>query len=61
MSTAISWGLDRQMKVYLAGLQGQRASIPFSIEELERQAQARMTAEAYGYVAGSAGSESTAR
>ena len=61
MSTPISWGLDRQMKIYLAGLQGKRASIPFSFEELERQAQARMTPEAYGYVAGSAGSESTAR
>jgi lactate 2-monooxygenase len=61
MSTPVSWGLDRQMKIYLAGLQGQRAKVPFSFEELERQAQARMTPEAFGYVAGSAGSESTAR
>lgn len=57
----ISWGIDRQMQIYQQGLQGQLPSIPLSFEELEKQAQTKMNPGAFGYVAGSAGSEDTAR
>lgn len=60
-SPPISWGLDRQMSIYMAGLSGKLPNIPLAFEELERQAQAKMKPHAFGYVAGSAGSESTAR
>ncbi|HQR06730.1 MAG TPA: lactate 2-monooxygenase [Gemmatales bacterium] len=56
-----SWGISRQMGIYMEGLNGKLPSIPLSYEELERQAQAKMTPQAYGYVAGSAGEEDTAR
>lgn len=56
-----SWGLERQMSIYKAGLAAILPSMPLSFEELEKQAQAKMSPQAYGYVAGSAGSEDTAR
>jgi len=56
-----SWGISRQMGIYLDGLNGKLPTIPLSYEELERQARAKMTPQAYGYVAGSAGEEDTAR
>ncbi len=51
--------LARQTDIYLKGLAGQRPEIPISFEALEAQARERMSSEAYGYVAGAAGSEST--
>ena len=51
--------LARQTDIYLKGLAGQRPAIPLSFETLEAQARERMSPEAYGYVAGAAGSEST--
>lgn len=56
-----SWGLDRQMQIYKAGLAGKLPTIPLSFEELEKQAMAKMSPQAFGYVAGSAGSENTAQ
>lgn len=56
-----SWGISRQMGIYLEGLNGKLPTIPLSYEELDRQARAKMTPQAYGYVAGSAGEEDTAR
>jgi lactate 2-monooxygenase len=56
-----SWGIDRQMQIYKAGLAGKLPTIPLSFEELQRQAQVKMTPQAFGYVAGSAGGEDTAR
>jgi isopentenyl diphosphate isomerase/L-lactate dehydrogenase-like FMN-dependent dehydrogenase len=55
------YGMDRQNQVYLAGLQGQRPSVPVSYADLEVQAKAHLTPEAYGYVAGGAGMEETMR
>jgi lactate 2-monooxygenase len=55
-----SWGLARQMGIYMAGLNGKLPSTPLSFEELERQAQDKLSPQAFGYIAGSAGSEDTA-
>ena len=56
-----AYGSERQLSVYLAGMQGQRPTLPVSYEELERQAREKLTPEAYGYVAGGAGGEETMR
>ncbi|HSV65526.1 MAG TPA: lactate 2-monooxygenase [Mycobacteriales bacterium] len=52
---------DYQAEIYLQGLAGLPPSLPVTFEELERAAHAAMTREAWGYVAGGAGSERTAR
>jgi len=49
-----SYGIERQMQVYLAGLQGQKPTLPVSAEELERSANAQMSDEARGYLGGMA-------
>jgi isopentenyl diphosphate isomerase/L-lactate dehydrogenase-like FMN-dependent dehydrogenase len=49
------------MEIYLAGLEGRKPAFPVAIEELEQKAKAVLTAEAFAYVAGSAGSEESAR
>ncbi len=56
-----SYGVDRQNAIYLAGLQGQRPTLPVSSEALEALARERMTPEAFGYIAGGAGGEETMR
>jgi lactate 2-monooxygenase len=61
LSTNVSPGMQRQMDVYQAGVMGIKPSQPVSVDELEQQAKAVMTPEAYGYVAGAAGSEDTMR
>lgn len=50
-----------QNEIYLSGTVGDRPEFPIEAEALEAAAQAVMTAEAFGYVAGAAGSEGTAR
>jgi lactate 2-monooxygenase len=50
---------DYQIEIYLAGLSGQRPEYPIALAELEQAAREAMTAEAWGYVAGAAGTEST--
>lgn len=57
----VSPGMQRQMDVYQAGVMGIKPSRPVAVEELEQQAKAVLTPEAYGYVAGAAGSEDTMR
>ena len=52
---------DRQNHIYLAGLQGQRPTIPISPDEMEAQARAKLSPEAFAYVAGGAGGEDTMR
>ncbi len=47
-----AYGLERQMQVYFAGLQGKRPTSPVAPEELERQANEKMSQEASGYLAG---------
>jgi isopentenyl diphosphate isomerase/L-lactate dehydrogenase-like FMN-dependent dehydrogenase len=60
-NTPASVGTQRQMEIYLAGLEGKKPAFPVSVEELEQKAKDVLTPEAYGYVAGSAGSENSAR
>ncbi len=58
---APSPGQQRQMQIYLEGTQGHKPTYPVSIEDLARQAQELLKPEAFDYLAGSAGSEDTAR
>ena len=50
-----------QYEVYLAGMAGTMPELPFSVDEMEALAKAKLSPGAYGYVAGSAGAEETAR
>ncbi|MCW2878687.1 MAG: Lactate 2-monooxygenase [Sphaerisporangium sp.] len=52
---------DFQNEIYLNGLGDVLPELPTDLSALERLAQERLTPEAFGYVAGSAGTESTAR
>jgi lactate 2-monooxygenase len=51
--------LDRQRAIYLAGAAGTRQKIPFEPALLEQQARAKMSPEAFAYIAGGAGNERT--
>ena len=53
--------IARQAEVYVAGVAGKRPAVPVDAARLEAAANAAMTAEAFAYVAGGAGSESTMR
>lgn len=53
-------GLARQGQIYMRGLGGERPAIPPLFSALEALAQARLSAEAFAYVAGGAGAETTA-
>jgi len=50
-----------QNEIYVAGLEGTRPELPTDLTRLEARAAEHLTADAFGYVAGSAGSEGTAR
>jgi lactate 2-monooxygenase len=50
-----------QYEVYLGGMSGTMPDLPFSVDAMEALARERLDAWAYGYVAGSAGTEDTAR
>ena len=52
-------GRKRQRAIYVAGVGGQRPVVPVAQAELEKAAQAAMSPEAWAYVAGGAGREST--
>jgi isopentenyl diphosphate isomerase/L-lactate dehydrogenase-like FMN-dependent dehydrogenase len=51
---------DYQTEIYLNGTLGQRPRFPLTYPDLEAAAEAALTPEAFGYVAGSAGLERTA-
>ena len=54
-------GPSRQFEIYVGGMMaGQKPAVPVDIHELERQAKEKMSKEAFAYIAGSAGTESTA-
>ena len=55
------YGMERQLQIYLAGMQGQRPTTPMTYDQLEEQARQRLSPEAFGYVAGGAGGEETMR
>jgi isopentenyl diphosphate isomerase/L-lactate dehydrogenase-like FMN-dependent dehydrogenase len=59
--SSASYGLQRQMEIYLAGKGGRAVTQPMAVEELERKAREAMTPEAFDYLAGGAGSEDTMR
>ena len=48
-----------QYGIYAGGLLEQRPELPISAAELQQRAREKLSAEAYGYVAGGAGSERT--
>jgi lactate 2-monooxygenase len=50
-----------QNEIYLNGMLGTPPEFPVSVAALEAAAEAKFSPEAFGYVAGSAGTESTAR
>ncbi|MGH3276674.1 MAG: alpha-hydroxy-acid oxidizing protein, partial [Streptosporangiaceae bacterium] len=50
-----------QNEIYLNGLTGARPRFPADLHQLEEAARAVLTPEAFGYIAGSAGSGDTAR
>ncbi len=52
---------ERQRRIYLDGFAGTRSSIPVDWAKLEEQASRMMSAEAFAYIAGGAGLESTVR
>lgn len=54
-------GLVRLAEIYRAGVLGHRPRVPVDAGELERAAHRRMSAEAWAYVAGGAGSGRTMR
>lgn len=51
----------RQSSIYFNGLAGQRPTQPISPDDLEARAREHLPPEAFGYVAGGAGSEATMR
>jgi lactate 2-monooxygenase len=53
--------IRRQSEVYVAGVSGQKPLIPVDVRVLEEDARRAMPPEAYAYVAGGAGNESTLR
>jgi lactate 2-monooxygenase len=60
-SPPVGPGRDRQSAIYRAGVRGRRPLVPTAPDALERAAGRAMSREAFAYVAGSAGAESTAR
>ncbi|HSU13796.1 lactate 2-monooxygenase [Longimicrobium sp.] len=53
--------IRRQGEVYVGGMAGERPLVPVDARRLEEAARRKMSPEAYAYVAGGAGSESTVR
>ncbi len=56
-----SFGVERQLAIYQAGLQGKTPSQPVAVEELEAQAKKAMKPAAFDYLAGGAGGEDSMR
>jgi lactate 2-monooxygenase len=58
---AIGYGRRRQADIYLAGLRGRVPRVPQNAAALERAAETSMSTEAFAYIAGGAGLETTMR
>src|SRR4051812_4753248 len=54
-------GLERQRRIYLNGVAGRRPRIPTDATQLEARAESAMSAEAFAYIAGGAGTGATMR
>lgn len=52
-------GLERQKEIYLNGFAGSRSKIPVDFSKLEQKAKSMMNSDAFAYIAGAAGLEST--
>jgi lactate 2-monooxygenase len=52
-------GIQRQLDIYQRGVLGRKPPFPVQVEALEREAREKLSREAYDYVAGGAGGEST--
>src|SRR4051812_17959404 len=52
---------ERQREIYLDGFAGIRSTIPVDLQKLEEKAQRAMSSQAFAYIAGGAGLESTVR
>ncbi len=50
---------QRQSDIFLGDIRGEKSTIPISFKKLKQKAQQQMSPEAYAYIAGSAGSETT--
>ena len=59
MSDYADIGRKRQRDIYVAGVGGHRPAVPVAQAGLEKAAQAAMSPEAWAYIAGGAGREST--
>ncbi len=59
--SAVGIGRRRQDEIYRAGVYGRTPSVPTAARALQRRAEQALSARAYGYVAGGAGSEATQR
>ena len=57
----MSWGRERQAKIYRDGALGRKPVIPADFETLERRARAKATTRAWAYCAGGAGEGATMR
>jgi isopentenyl diphosphate isomerase/L-lactate dehydrogenase-like FMN-dependent dehydrogenase len=53
-------GMERQLAIYMAGVVAQKPLQPTRVEDLRRAARETLSAEAWGYLEGSAGTEDTA-
>ena len=54
-----TYGQDRQVEVFLAGMEGETPDLPVDFAKLETAAKDTLSPEAYDYVAGGAGEERT--
>ena len=54
-----SGGMQYQLQIYFAGTQNIKPQLPVSFEELEQKARELMPPEAFAYIAGGAGAETT--
>lgn len=55
----VSSSLDRQKEIYLNGFTGIPSAVPVSFRELDEAARKKLSSQAYAYLAGGAGNEST--
>jgi len=58
-TNAASGTIERQQAIYRDGMAGRRPRVPVDYTELEDAARARLSSEAFAYIAGGAGREST--
>lgn len=57
----MKYGVVKQKQIYVDGMAGKRSAVPVRYERLEEKARAKLSPEAYAYIAGGAGSGTTMR